>query len=608
MILNIRNFCIVSHVDHGKSTLANELLRQSGVFRATEAVVDRVMDSNDQEKERGITILAKNASMRWNGYKLNFVDTPGHADFGGEVERTLLMVDGAILLVDAAEGPLPQTRFVLRKCLDLGFPIIVVVNKIDRSDARPHEVHDKIFDLFVELNATDKQLDFPCVFAVGRDGVAKRSLEDPSTTLAPLFEAIVSSIPAPPGEPAAPLQLLVSNVDHDGYVGRLAVGRISNGTLSVNDDVVLHKAAGANVKGTVKTLFTFEGLRRVQVSAASAGEIVAVAFAASSGVTDTDVGDTLTCSEGEPLPRIVVEEPTIKVRFGVNTSPFAGKCKQSKFLTTRHLKDRLEREARKNLAVRVEATASPDTFLVLGRGELQLAVLVENMRREGFELQLSNPEVVIKEIDGKLSEPMELVTVDVPNEHVGIVAERLGSRGGVMTALEQAGAVRSRVVHKIASRAMFGARAELLTASRGTALVSSELDGWKKTSGVVARRVNGALVAASAGVSTPYAMDHLQARGKFFFSPGEVVYGGMIVGEHNRPQDADVNVTKEKHQTNVRNHGKDLNVTLEVPQPLTIETAMEWIDSDELVEVTPEAIRVRKAVLDSVRRPRRVEV
>jgi GTP-binding protein len=612
----IRNVAIVAHVDHGKTTLVDHMLKQAGTFRANEIVQDRVMDSNDLERERGITILAKNTSVRWRSAhasadsgdgttKINVIDTPGHADFGGEVERTLLMADGALLLVDAAEGPLPQTRFVLRKCLSLGFPVIVVINKIDRSDARPEEVHEEIFDLFCDLEAADAQLDFPLVYAIGREGIAKVTLDDLSTTLSPLFEMIVAKIPPAPGDSGGPLQILVSNIDHDDYVGRLAIGRIVSGTVSSNQPVGIVKD-GRTLKSSVKVLSTFEGLKRTTASDAAAGEIVAIA-----GIDDVDVGDTIVDQvigwEQRALPRILVEQPTIKMRVSVNTSPFAGRSKQTKFLTSRHVRERLFREAKKNLAIRVDETDSPDTLLVLGRGELQLAILVETMRREGYELQLGNPEVVTSLVDGALCEPMELIVVDAPEQFIGIVTERLGERRGRMLKMSNPGYGRARMEYRIPSRAMIGFRGEILTATRGTALLNSTFDGWEPWGGVMMKRAVGAIVSDRAGAATPYALHHLQARGSFFIAPGAEVYEGMIVGEHNRPNDTDVNVVREKKLSNVRNHGKDENVLLAPPRLLTIETAMEWIDADELVEVTPEAVRVRKAVLEINRRPRRSE-
>ena len=608
--MHLRNVAIVAHVDHGKTTLVDHMLKQAGTFRENESVAERVMDSNDLERERGITILAKNTSVRWkdksgNVIKLNVVDTPGHSDFGGEVERTLMMADGALLLVDAAEGPLPQTRFVLTKCLELGFPVIVVINKIDRQDARPHDVLNEVFDLFIDLEASDAQTDFPAIYAIGRDGIAKRSLDDPSTTLKPLFETILEKVPPPKGDPNGPLQILINNIDHDDYVGRLGIGRISSGTIKANQQIGLLKD-GRKVKAYVKVLSTFEGLKRVTTPDASAGEIIAIA-----GIEEIDVGDTVVdLSEGwenRALPRIVVEQPTIKMRVGVNTSPMAGKCKASKYLTSRQLRERLVREVRKNLALKFEDTESPDTFVVLGRGELQLGILVETMRREGYEMQLGNPEVITKEENGVIYEPYELCVIDVPDSFIGVVSERLGPRRGRMTKMSNHGHGRARLEFRVPSRGLIGFRGEFLTSTRGTGLLTTVFDGWEPWGGVMAKRQLGAIVSDRAGVATPYAMNHLQARGTFFISPGAEVYEGMIVGEHNRPSDADVNFVKEKKQTNVRNHGKDENVMLAVPRTLTIETAMEWIDADELVEVTPDAVRVRKQILKCNLRPRRSE-
>ncbi len=608
--MSIRNVAIVAHVDHGKTTLVDHMLRQAGTFRDNEQVAERVMDSNDLERERGITILAKNTSVRWkdsdgNITKINVIDTPGHADFGGEVERTLLMADAAILLVDAAEGPLPQTRFVLRKCMELGFPVIVVINKIDRGDARPDEVLNEVFDLFCDLGASDEQVDFPVLYAIGRDGVAKRELTDDSKTLKPLFETILSHVPPPKAGPDAPLQILISNIDHDDYVGRLGVGRVVAGSIRANQQVAVLKD-GTHEKAQVKVLSTYEGLKRTPVQEALAGEVIAIA-----GIENIDVGDTVVALtdgwETRALPRIIVEPPTIKMRIGVNTSPLAGTCKASKYLTSRHLRERLLREIRKNLALRFEETDTPDTFTVLGRGELQLAVLVENMRREGYEMQLGNPEVVTEIRDGVACEPYELVVIDVPDSFIGVVTERLSARRGRMTKMANNGYGRARLEFRIPSRGLIGFRGEFLTSTRGTGLLNTVFDGWEPWGGVMAKRQMGALVSDRAGVATPYALNHLQPRGVFFLSPGAVVYEGMIIGEHNRPADADVNVVKEKKLTNVRTAGKDDNVMLAVPRTLTIETAMEWIDADELVEVTPDAIRARKQILSCSKRPRRSE-
>jgi GTP-binding protein len=587
---DLRNIAIVAHVDHGKTTLVDFLLRQTGSFRDNEVVAERVMDSNDLERERGITILAKNTSVRYKGVKINVVDTPGHSDFGGEVERTLMMADGALLLVDAAEGPLPQTRFVLSKGLERGFPVIVVINKIDRGDARPHEVLSEVFDLFCDLGASDAQMDFPSVYAIGKLGQSKVELDQPLGDLTPLLDIILDKVPEPAGDPDDALQVIVCNTTHDDYVGKLAVGRIMSGTLRANDEVLVI-GEKENAKGSIKKLFVFEGLKRVAVNEAKAGEVVAIA-----GLEAATIGDTIGAIEAPiALPRIVVEEPTIKMRIGVNTSPFAGKSKAAKFLTSRHLKERLEREAMKNLAIRVEPTDSPDTFLVLGRGELQLAILVETMRREGYEMQLSNPEVVTREIDGQVMEPLELVVVDAPESYVGIITERLSTRRGRMVKMTNPGFGRARLEFRVPSRGLIGFRGEFLTATRGTGLLNTMFDGWAPWGGPMMRRPTGAIVSDRAGVSTPYALDHLQPRGTFFLVPGVEVYEGMIIGEHNRANDTDVNAIKEKKLSNVRNHGKDDNVLLASPRLLTIETAMEWIDSDELVEVT-DAIEQAQAV------------
>jgi GTP-binding protein len=604
-IESLRNIAIVAHVDHGKTTLVDHMLRQAGTFRDNEVVADRVMDSNDLERERGITILAKNTSVRWKGTKINVVDTPGHADFGGEVERTLLMADGALLLVDAAEGPLPQTRFVLRKCLELGYPVIVVINKIDRSDARPTEVLNEVFDLFCDLEASEAQTDFPVIYAIGKQGIAKTSLDDPSTTLEPLFDLIVKHIPSATGDAEAPLQIIVNNLDHDDYTGRLAIGRVVAGTVKANQPVGIIKD-GAAIKGSIKVLCTVEGLKRVPTPSATAGEIVSIA-----GIEDIYVGDTIVDLEpgweGRALERIVVEQPTIKMKLGVNTSPFAGKCKASKFLTSRQVRERLVRETRKNLAIRLEETDTPDTFTLLGRGELQLAILVETMRREGYEMQLGNPEVVTRIVDGVECEPIELVVVDVPEQFIGVVTERLGERRGRMTKMSNPGYGRARLEYRVPSRGLIGFRGEFLTSTRGTGLLNAMFDGWETWGGTMMKRQSGAIVSDRAGVATPYALHHLQARGSFFLAPGADVYEGMIIGEHNRPNDTDVNPIREKKLSNVRNHGKDENVMLAPPRVLTIETAMEWIDADELVEVTPDAVRVRKQQLKINLRPRRSE-
>jgi GTP-binding protein len=529
----------------------------------------------------------------WKGIKINVVDTPGHSDFGGEVERTLMMADGALLLVDAAEGPLPQTRFVLSKCLERGFPIIVVINKIDRQDARPDEVLNEVFDLFCDLGASDAQTDFPVVYAVGKFGLAKKELASDAKDLVPLFETIVDRVPAPSGDPEGTLQIIICNTTHDEYVGKLAVGRIVRGRIRLNDEVAIVGEGGTQKRANVKKMFVFDGLKRVATLVAEAGDIIAIA-----GIDEVAIGDTIADKAApEALERIVVEEPTIKMRVGVNTSPFAGKTKTSKFVTSRHVKERLDKEAMKNLAIRVEPTESADTFVVLGRGELQLAILIETMRREGYEMQLGNPEVVTKEIDGEMCEPIERVVVDVPDAFVGVVTERLGSRRGRMEKMAGAGTGRVRLEYIVPSRGLIGFRGEFLTATRGTGLLNTLFHGWAPWGGPMVRRPSGAIVSDRLGVATPYALHHLQPRGQFFISPGTNVYEGMIVGEHNRANDTDVNVIKEKKLTNVRTAGKDDNVMLAPPRLLNIETAMEWIDADELVEVTPDAVRVRKRVL-----------
>jgi GTP-binding protein len=594
----LRNVAIVAHVDHGKTTLVDHMLRQAGVFRANEELVERVLDSNALERERGITILAKNTSVRWRDYKINVVDTPGHADFGGEVERTLMMADAALLLVDAAEGPLPQTRFVLRKALARGFPVLVVINKIDRSDARPEEVLTEVFDLFCDLEASDAQADFPTLYAVGKQGLCRRTLKDTNADLSPLFETLVERVPPPAGDPDKPLRVIVTSLDHDDYVGRLAIGRIVDGVVHEGDRVTV-LGARDTVEGKVSSLFTFEGLARARADAAGAGENIAVA-----GLEGVTIGDTIAAvGVTDALPRIEVEEPTIKMRFGVNTSPFAGR--EGRYLTSRQLRERLVRETRKNPAIRMEDTETADQFLVYGRGELALAILVETMRRELYELSLGNPEVVTKEIDGAMHEPVELVVCDVPDSFVGVVTQRLGERRGVMVKLSNPGFGRARVEFEVPSRALIGFRSEFLTATRGLGLLNTEFAGWRPWGGALLRRANGALVADRAGEATPYALFHLQPRGEFFIGPGAGVYEGMIIGEHNRPNDSDVNAVREKKLTNVRNHGKDDNVMLYPPKVLSVETAMEWIDRDELVEVTPGAVRVRKAVLPQATRPRR---
>lgn len=596
--MNIRNIAIIAHVDHGKTTLVDALLRQTGVFRDHEQVVERVMDSNDMERERGITITAKNASVRYADVKINLIDTPGHADFGGEVERILLMAEGALLLVDAAEGPLPQTRFVLDKALKLNMPVIVVVNKVDRQDARPAEVVDEVFALFCDLEATDEQSDFRIVYAIGKDGVAGLAPDTLASDLTPLLQSIVETVPPPKANQEAALQLLVHNITHDEYLGRLAVARIHNGQIRSGQTVTV-LGETENSSGRVGVLQVFEGMKRQKVESAGAGDIVCLA-----GFEDIQIGDTIASGEApEALPRIEVDNPTIKVRFGVSDSPFAGKV--GKWVTSRHIRDRLFKEARHNIALRIQETEETDSFDVFGRGELMLAVLAETMRREGYEFCVGMPEVVRREIDGEVCEPVELVTIDVGEEFLGTVAALMGERRGVMSNIISLTDDRRRLLYRVPSRGLMGFRSLLLTATRGTALINSIFDGWEPQPTPVARRRNGSMVADREGQTVPYALFNLQPRGVLFVGPGEPVYEGMVVGEHNRPNDLDVNVCKEKKLTNIRAAGRDENVVLTPPRLLAIETALEQIDSDELVEITPEALRLRKRVLDKRRRPKR---
>jgi GTP-binding protein len=595
---HIRNIAIIAHVDHGKTTLVDAMLKQTGVFRANEAVADRVLDSNDLERERGITILAKNAAMTWKGYKLNIIDTPGHADFGGEVERTLKMADGALLLVDAAEGPLPQTRFVLSKALELGMTVIVVINKVDRPDARPDVVLDELFALFCDLEACDAQADFPSVYAVGRDGVAMRKLEDPRVSLEPLLETIIAKIPPPKGDPEAPLALLVHDVHHDDYVGRLAIGRIHQGRITTGRQVALMQELTEKV-GRVAQVYSFEGLGRVKTDTMEAGDIVAVA-----GFEDVQIGDTISDPEQRTrMGRIIVEQPTIKITFRVNDSPFAGRA--GKWVTSRHVRERLEREAKRNIALRVDATQESDSFVVSGRGELMLSILAETMRREGYEFAIGMPEVVTREENGVICEPFERVVVDIPDAYVGAVTTRLGERRGQMLKMHSPTHGRSRLEFRVPSRGLIGFRSTFLTETRGTGLLNTLFDGWEPMGGVMLRRPSGAIISDRTGIATPYALFHVQPRGVLFVDPSTEVYEGMIVGEHNRPQDLEVNVTREKKLTNIRAAGRDENVILTPPQRPTIESALEFVDRDELVEITPVSVRIRKRVLDGNKRPRR---
>jgi len=592
-----RNLAIIAHVDHGKTTLVDAMLWQSGVFRANERIAERVMDSGDLERERGITILAKNTSVRFRGVKINIVDTPGHADFGGEVERTLQMVDGVLLLVDAAEGPLPQTRFVLSKALQLGLPPIVVLNKIDRADARPAQVLDEVYDLFIDLDAADAQLDFPVFCTDARRGICRRGIEGEMSDLLPLFEEILEALPAPSGEPSASLQLLVTNLDYSDYLGRLAVGRIVNGTLVANSNVGIARTDGIE-RVKIGVVYSHEGLQRVEVDEAVAGDIVALA-----GLEEVTIGDSLVDLENpRPLKRIAVDEPTMAMVFSANTSPFGGR--DGRYVTARQIRARLEKEALHNVAIRLEILAN-DAFKVLGRGELQLAILIETMRREGYELSVSKPEIVTREIDGARHEPMEIVQVDCPEEHVGVVTQKLGSRKGVMTEMHNPGHGRVRVSFRVPSRGLIGFRSEFLTDTRGTGILNHLFDGWEPWQGPISGRPTGALVADRPGRTTSYALYHLEPRGTLFVAPGTEVYEGMIVGENARDSDMDVNVTREKKLTNIRAAGADEALRLAPPREMGLDRALEWIDGDELAEVTPGAVRVRKQVLPANRRPRR---
>src|SRR5687768_8642629 len=599
---DIRNIAIIAHVDHGKTTLVDAMLRQSGTFRENEQVRDRVMDSMDLERERGITIMAKNTAVRYRQVKINIVDTPGHADFGGEVERVLKMVDGVMLLVDAAEGCLPQTRFVLRKALEARLPAIAVVNKIDRSDARPAEVVDEIYELFLDLDATDEQIEFPILYAVSREGTAKRKLEDESRDLQPLFEQIVESIPVPKELRSDSLQLLVANLDYNDYVGRLAIGRIFSGDIKVGDQIAVIKPDRSSQKTKVSQLYVFEGLKREAVDQAGFGENVALA-----GIDNINIGDTITSIENpQPLPAIAVDEPTIAMIFGVNNSPFAGL--EGRYVTSRQLKERLDKEILGNVAIRVEETDSPDQFKVSGRGELQLAILIEMMRREGYELQVSKPEAITRRVDGQVFEPIEAVVVDCPDEFIGVITEALGRRKGQMTKMINHGTGRVRLEFETPSRGLIGFRNEFLTETKGTGLLNTMFLRWGEWQGSMRGRATGSLVADRTGDTTTYALYNLQERGLLFARPGTKVYEGMIIGENARAVDLDVNAVKEKKLTNMRASTADEAMRLVPPKELSLEQALEFIAEDELVEVTPQTIRLRKRVLPANQRPKRKEL
>ncbi len=594
----IRNIAIIAHVDHGKTTLVDAMLRQSGTFRSNEAVAERVMDSNDLEKERGITILAKNTAIQYHDSKINIVDTPGHADFGGEVERALKMVDGVVLLVDASEGPLPQTRYVLSKALEAKLTPIIVVNKIDRPDARPQEVLNEVYDLFIDLDADESILDFPVIYTNGKAGTATMDLAVPGTDLQPLFELIFKTIPAASGTPDGDLQVLVTNLDYSDYLGRLAIARVFNGTLRIGQEVNLSKLDGTLVPVKVTKLFTFHGLKREDTVETEVGDIVAIA-----GIPAITIGESFCALENpKPLPPIKIDEPTIAINFSVNNSPFAGR--EGKFVTSRNIKDRLDRELLTNVSIRVEDTGSPETFKVLGRGELQLSVLIEMMRREGFELMVSRPTIVTKRVDGALMEPSEILTIDIPENFVGTVIERLGPRKGEMTKMANHGSGRVRMEFKVPSRGLIGLRNEMLTETRGTIVMNSIAGEYIPYQGEIPQRLTGALISDRQGVTTTYALDGIQDRGILFLGDGTEVYEGMIIGEHSRDNDLDVNCVREKKLTNMRASGSDDALRLVPFKVLTLEQSIEFIADDELVEVTPKSLRLRKKILQANRRPK----
>ena len=587
----LRNIAIIAHVDHGKTTLVDAMFKQSGIFRANERVEERAMDSNELERERGITILSKTTGVHYHGYKINIVDTPGHSDFGGEVERALKLVDGVMLLVDASEGPLPQTRYVLSKALEARLPQIIVINKIDRPDARCQEVLNEIFDLFIDLDATEAQLDFPVVYAISRDGVAKLALEDESDSLEPLFEAILKHIPPPKGNPEAILQFQVANLDYSDYLGRIAIGRVFNGTLNRGDEVSITKLDGKVERTRITKMYSFEGLKRVEETRALPGDVLAIA-----GVEGITIGETVSHPDTpKALPYIQIDEPTIGMLFTINTSPFAGR--EGTYVTSRNLRDRLDKELLTNVSLRVEEAGGPDQFQVMGRGELQLAILIEMMRRESFELMVGKPQIITKTVDGKTMEPLELLVVDVPEPYVGVVIEKLGMRKGKMSKMVNHGSGRVRLEFLVPSRGLIGLRSEMLTDTKGTAIMNSLFNGYIEWQGDIPMRMTGALVADRGGSATAYAIFNLQERGEIFISPVTEVYEGMIIGENSRPDDMNVNIVKEKKLTNMRAASADEAIRLVPPRLLNLEQAIEFINEDEFVEVTPKSIRLRKKIL-----------
>jgi len=592
---DLRNIAIIAHVDHGKTTLLDGMMKQAGIFRSNEKVQDRIMDNIDLERERGITIMAKNTAVNYNGVKINIVDTPGHSDFGGEVERTLKMVDGVLLLVDASEGPLPQTRFVLKKALELNLPPILVINKIDRSDARIQAVLNEVYDLFIDLDATEEQLEFPVIYTNAKQGVAKLTIEDDSDNLKPLFEMITKTIPPPPDEGGGILQLLVTNIDYDDYIGRLAIGRIFSGTVKVGDYVSMIKENGEVSKTKVSSLFTFQGLERIETKEVSAGEIIALA-----GIEGINIGDTITDTETpRALPRIKVDKPTISMAFSVNTSPFSGR--EGRYVTSSKLRERLERELLYNVSINIDF-ADKDSFNVMGRGELQLAILIEMMRREGYELSVAMPETITKTINGVLHEPIELLVIDVPENYIGVVTQQVGMRRGIMQKMQNNGYGRVRLEFRIPSRGLIGFRSQFLTDTRGTGLLNHLYDGYEPWQGPLSQRQTGALVADRQGISTTYALFHLQPRGVIFIRENTSVFEGMIIGENSRENDLDVNVIKEKKLTNMRAANADDALQLIPPRIMSLEQAIDFIKEDELIEVTPKSIRLRKKILQANRR------
>jgi GTP-binding protein len=595
----IRNIAIIAHVDHGKTTLVDAMLRQSGIFRANEEVLERVMDSNELERERGITILAKTTGIRYNSVKINIVDTPGHSDFGGEVERALKMVDGVLLLVDASEGPLPQTRYVLMKALEAKLPAIVVINKIDRPDARIQEVVNEVYDLFIDLDATEEQLDFPIIYTNARSGIATLALERNGATqgdLRPLFEGIVRHIPPPKGDPEGTLQILVANLDYSDYLGRLAIARVFNGTLQIGDEVGIVKLDSGIQKTKITKLYSFEGLKRVDETMGRPGDILAIA-----GVEGINIGETVTNPETPlPLARIHIDEPTIAMMFTINTSPFAGR--EGQYVTSRHLRERLEKELLTNVSIRVEEAGGPEAYRVMGRGELQLAILIETMRREGYELMVGKPEILTKSIEGRLHEPVEMLIIDCPETFLGVVIEKLGSRKGKIVKMVNHGSGRVRLEFHVPTRGLIGLRSEILTDTRGTAIMNSLFHSYIEWQGDIPTRPTGALVADRMGNATAYAIYNLQERGEIFITPGTEVYEGMIVGENARSVDLDVNIVKEKKLTNMRASTADEAIRLVSPRILNLEQAIEFIRDDEYVEVTPQTIRLRKKVLQANKR------